>query len=114
GYVLENLHVTENGVGSIILREELLDHFGLGDEDTHQVDSLPGNIAGVLSCGIFVQQKDQTFRCCLRSKGPLINEIAREHDGGGHPLASGANAKDEEEIKEILKKVEKVTMNFKK
>ena len=114
GYVLENLHVSKNGVGSIILTEKILGRFGLEDEDTHQVVSLPGNIAGVLSWGIFVQQKDHTFRCRLRSKGPVINGIAKEHDGGGHPLASGANAKDEEEIKDILEKFEKATIDFKK
>ena len=114
GYVLENLQVSENGVGSIILTHEILNRFGLEDEDTHKVVSLPGSIAGVLSWGIFVQQEDNTFRCRLRSKGPIINEIAKEHDGGGHPLASGANAADEEEIKQILAKFEQATIEFKK
>lgn len=114
GYVLENLQVSENGVGSIILTHEILDRFGLEDEDTHKVVSLPGSIAGVLSWGIFVQQEDNTFRCRLRSKGPIINEIAKEHDGGGHPLASGANAADETEIKQILAEFEQATIEFKK
>lgn len=114
GYVLENLHVSKNGVGSIILTNEILNRFGLKDEDTHQVVSLPGSLAGVLNWGIFVQQEDNTFRCRLRSKGPIINEIAKEHHGGGHPLASGANAEDEEEIKEILEKFEKAAIEFKK
>ena len=29
-------------------------------------------------------------------------EIAKEHNGGGHPLASGANAKDSQEINDII------------
>lgn len=113
GYVLENLNVSENGVGSIILTQEILDRFEVEDEDTHKVVSLPGSISGVLSWGVFVQQKDNSFRCRLRSKGPIINEIAKEHDGGGHPLASGANAADEEEIKKILAKFEEATIAFK-
>ena len=28
----------------------------------------------------------------MRSKALVINEIAKRHDGGGHPLASGANS----------------------
>lgn len=114
GYVLENLNVSENGVGSIVLTHEILDKFGVEDEDTHKVVSLPGNIEGVLSWGVFVQQDDNTFRCRLRSKGPVINEIAKEHDGGGHPLASGANAADEDEIKEILEKFEEAVIAFQK
>ncbi len=113
GYVLENLKVSENGVASIILTQELLDRFDLKDGDTHQIVSLPGSIAGVLTWGIFVQQKDGSYRCRLRSKGPIINEIAKEHDGGGHPLASGANAQDLDEIKDILAKFEKIAINFK-
>lgn len=114
GYVLENLRVSENGVASIILTQEILDRFDLKDGDTHQVVSLPGSIAGVLNWGIFVQQKDNSFRCRLRSKGPIINEIAKEHNGGGHPLASGADAKDLAEIEEILEKFEQAAIDFKK
>lgn len=114
GYVLENLKVSENGVGSIILTEEILQKFGLTDEDTHQVISLPGSISGVLNWGIFVQQEDGEFRCRLRSKGPVINGIAREHGGGGHPLASGADAKDLAEIEEILAKFEQAAIEYKK
>lgn len=112
GYVLENLEVSENGVAHIILTQEILDRFDLKDEDTHQIVSLPGSIAGVLNWGIFVQQEDGTYRCRLRSKGPVINEIAKEHDGGGHPLASGANAKDVDEIHVILEKFEQAAIDF--
>ena len=111
-YVLEHLNISKNGVASIILNDELLEEFGLTDEDTHQVVSVPGTIQGVLNWGIFVQQENGTFRCRLRSKGPIINEIAKEHRGGGHPLASGANAKDLEEVEEILAKFEKAAIEF--
>lgn len=113
GYVLENLNV-ENGVASIILTQEILAKFGVEDEDTHKIVSLPGTIQGVLSWGVFVQQKDNSYRCRLRSKGPIINEIAKEHDGGGHPLASGANAADEDEIQEIIGKFKQAVADFQK
>jgi len=114
GYVLEHLSVSEQGVGHIILTQETLDQFGLTDDDTHQIVSLPGSIEGVLSWGVFVQQPDGTYRCRLRSNGPVINDIAKEHDGGGHPLASGANAEDKDEIEEILEKFEQAAIDFKK
>ena len=47
--------------------------------------------------GIFVEQADGHYRVRLRSKIHPINEIAKEHDGGGHPLASGANSYSLEE-----------------
>lgn len=113
GYVLENLNISEEGVASIILDQDTLDQFSLEEKDTHQVVSLPGTIAGVVNWGVFVQQADGTYRCRLRSKGPVINQIAHEHDGGGHPLASGANAKDLDEIETILEKFKKVAIAYK-
>ena len=64
--------------------------------------SLPGRIKNVSAWAIFVQQEDGHYRIRLRSKGPFINELAKHHDGGGHPLASGAKAKDETEIKQVI------------
>ena len=113
GYVLENIDVSENGTAHIILTQETLDRFDLIDEDTHQVVSLPGRIAGVVNWGIFVQQEDGGYRCRLRSKGPIINEIAKQHGGGGHPLASGANAKDLDEISVILEKFNEAAIEYK-
>lgn len=112
GYTLENLKVSENGVASIIFTSKLLAKFGLKDEQTHQIVPLPGSIAGVKVWGVFVQQENGKFRCRLRSKGPVINEIAKKHGGGGHPLASGANAKDLDEIEEILAEFEEITKNY--
>lgn len=113
GYVLENLIVEESGTAHIVLTQAILDRFNITDENTHKVVPLPGQIRGVLNWGIFVQQLDGGYRARLRSKGPIINEIAKEHGGGGHPLASGADAKDEEEIKEIVAKFEKAAIAFK-
>lgn len=112
-YLLENLEVSENGIASIVLTSDLLEEFSMADEDTHKIISLPGSIEGVLAWGIFVEQENGTFRCRLRSQGPIINEIAKEHDGGGHPLASGANAEDLKEVKEILEKFEEAAIDFK-
>ncbi len=114
GYVLENLTVEDSGTAHIILTQAILDRFELTDEHTHKVVPLPGQISGVLNWAVFVQQPDGTFRARLRSKGPIINEIAKEHGGGGHPLASGADAKDTEEIKVIIEKFEQAAKAFKK
>ncbi|WP_372924828.1 DHH family phosphoesterase [Marinilactibacillus piezotolerans] len=105
GYVLDQFSVSEEGVGHIIIDQSTLKEMGIEDKDTNGVVSLPGSIEGVKTWGIFVQQTDGHYRCRLRSKGPVINQIAKEHDGGGHPLASGANAADKEEIEAILNKM---------
>ena len=39
-----------------------------------------------------------------------INEIAKEHDGGGHPLASGANSYSLERKRNHLQKLKKLDL----
>ncbi|CRH17828.1 DHH family phosphoesterase [Carnobacterium maltaromaticum] len=112
GYVLQNIEVNELGVGRVILTKECLAEFGVADSETAAVVSLPGSIEGVLLWGIFVEQPEGYFRCRLRSKGPVINEIAKRHHGGGHPLASGANAKDLAEVAEIMSEFDEVAKNW--
>lgn len=112
GYVLQNIEVNELGVGRVILTKECLAEFGVADSETAAVVSLPGGIEGVLLWGIFVEQPEGYFRCRLRSKGPVINEIAKRHHGGGHPLASGANAKDLAEVAEIMSEFDEAAKNW--
>lgn len=112
GYVLQNIEVNELGVGRVILTKECLAEFGVADSETAAVVSLPGSIEGVLLWGIFVEQPEGYFRCRLRSKGPVINEIAKRHHGGGHPLASGANAKNLAEVAEIMSEFDEAAKNW--
>ncbi|MFO8069285.1 MAG: bifunctional oligoribonuclease/PAP phosphatase NrnA [Alkalibacterium sp.] len=105
GYALENFELSEDGLGHIILTQEILKTLGVEDSDTHPVVPFLGKIAGVKVWAVFVEQPEGTYRCRLRSKGPVINTIASNHGGGGHPLASGAHAKDMKEIEVILKEL---------
>jgi phosphoesterase RecJ-like protein len=73
------------------------------------VVSLPGRIRDVTAWAIFVEQEDGHYRVRLRSKGPAINELAKHHDGGGHELASGAKAKDQDEIKQVIAELDHLT-----
>lgn len=108
GYLYQNIQVDENGAGKVILSQELLSQYGIDDSETAAVVSLPGVIDEVLAWGIFVQQPEGYYRVRLRSKGPIINELAKKHHGGGHPLASGASAKDLAEVVEIYDEIKEI------
>ena len=64
-----------------------------------------GRIDCVESWAIFVEQPEGHYRVRLRSKSIVINEIAKRHDGGGHPLASGANSYSLDENDQILQEI---------
>lgn len=111
-YVYEHLTITDSGAGSVLLTDEVLNQFGLTEAGTSAVVSLPGRIKDVVAWAIYVQQEDGGFRVRLRSKGPVINELAKRHHGGGHPLASGARANDEAEMKQIMQELDELTTQF--
>ena len=106
GYVYENIEIDEIGAGKVILSQDLQQRFGVVDSETSAVVSLPGKIDEVMAWAIFVEQPEGYYRVRMRSKGPVINEIAKRHHGGGHPLASGANAKDLEEVALIYQEIQ--------
>ncbi|MDT9501793.1 DHH family phosphoesterase [Streptococcus mutans] len=109
-YVFENLEIDKNGAARIILNQKILKKFNLTDAETSAIVSSPGKIDTVQVWAIFVEQADGHYRVRLRSKSTVINEVAKRHAGGGHPLASGANsyslAENEDiyqELKNLLK-----------
>ncbi|MGX7196984.1 DHH family phosphoesterase [Enterococcus olivae] len=112
GYLFQNLEIDENGAARIILTSERMAEFGLKDSETAGIVSVPGVIEDVLAWAIFVQQPEGYYRVRLRSKGPVINELAKQHHGGGHPLASGANAKDLAEVEEIYDQIKRLCKEF--
>ncbi|KRK47178.1 bifunctional oligoribonuclease/PAP phosphatase NrnA [Secundilactobacillus kimchicus] len=112
-YVYENLTVLESGAAYLKLTDELLEPFGLKDESTSSIVPLPGRLGEVVAWAIFVESKDHTFRIRLRSKGPEINELAKRHGGGGHPLASGAVAHDDTEIKQVIEELDNLVQRSK-
>lgn len=112
GYVYQNLEVDADGAGKVLISHEMLTEYGIVDSETAAVVPLPGTIDEVLAWGLFVQQPEGYYRVRLRSKGPVINEIAKRHHGGGHPLASGANARDLDEVREIYAEIQQACQKF--
>lgn len=112
GYVFEHIQIDKKGAGKVILSLETQQKFGVVDSETSAVVSIPGKIEDILAWAIFVEQPEGFYRVRLRSKGPVINEIAKRHHGGGHPLASGANAANLAEVKEIYQEIQKAVHDF--
>ena len=111
GYIYDHLEVDENGAARVILSQEILKQFNVTDAETAAIVGVPGRIESVSLWGIFVEQADGHYRVRLRSKIHPINEIAKEHDGGGHPLASGANSYSLEENEIIYQKLKNLLKN---
>lgn len=111
GYVLEHLEVNHSGAAQIVLNQELLQSLDITTSEVSLLVSLPGKIDTVASWMICTEQADGHYRVNLRSKQIPINQIAKQHDGGGHPLASGAWAYSTEEIEQIFQKLQTLLLS---
>ena len=114
GYVYENLEISPEGVARIFITQELMKNHGISDSETSAIVSAPGKIKEIQTWAIFVEQPDGHFRVRMRSKVAPINDIAKEHAGGGHPLASGANSYSAQENDDIFQELRNNLVAFKK
>lgn len=105
GFVFDNLEVDESGAARVILTQENMKKYEVTDAEISAIVGTPGKIDIVESWAIFVEQPDGHYRVRLRSKTAVINDIAKRHDGGGHPLASGANSYSLEENDQIYQEI---------
>jgi bifunctional oligoribonuclease and PAP phosphatase NrnA len=111
GYILQNFEMQKNGVASVLLTKKLLEEFGAEPPEASLLVGTLGNVKGIKAWVFFIEEKDQ-IRVRLRSKGPIINGVARKFNGGGHPLASGASIYSWDEVDNVLKELNEVCENY--
>ncbi|MBO1514232.1 DHH family phosphoesterase [Metabacillus bambusae] len=111
GYVLQNFTLTSSGAASMNISKDILTEYEVTPSEASQLVGILGNIEGVISWVFFVEEENQ-IRVRLRSKGPVINELARKYNGGGHPLASGASIYSWEEAVQVLKDLEELCQDY--
>ncbi|RLQ97953.1 DHH family phosphoesterase [Falsibacillus albus] len=109
GFIMQNFELMPSGAGVLILKKDLLQRFNVTPSAASQLVSSLGNVKGIKAWCFFIEEEDQ-IRVRLRSKGPVINEIAKKYNGGGHPLAAGASVHSWEEVEDVTKDLEAVCM----
>lgn len=110
--VFDLMHVDPSGAAYITVSQKQMDDLGINFEQAKAVVGGPGRVKEIKAWVSFTQKQDGTYRVSYRSKGPVINELAKKHHGGGHALASGAEAKDEAEMKQIFDELVAVTKEY--
>ncbi|MGF9979241.1 bifunctional oligoribonuclease/PAP phosphatase NrnA [Viridibacillus arvi] len=111
GYIFQNFVMDDNGAAYIKLTIEVLEQFSVSASDTSLLVGSLGNVKGIKAWVIFVEEADQ-IRVRLRSKGPIINTLAKQYNGGGHPMASGATIYKWEESKEVISKLKELCAKY--
>lgn len=113
GYIANNFTITENGLAYILLTDDILTEFNVDAATAGNMVNNFNYIEEVITWAVFsVDKVNQTIRGSLRSRGPIINGIAASFGGGGHDYASGVRLKDENEVSEIVKKLDEACQEY--
>lgn len=107
GYILQNFEMRPSGVAKVVLSKEILSKFEVVPTEASLLVGTLGNVKGIKAWVFFIEENDQ-IRVRLRSKGPVINGIARNYNGGGHPLAAGASIYHWDEAEKVMKELDDV------
>ena len=114
GYIASNLNITENGFASIIIDDETLKKYNV-DSSTPSNMINDFNYIKEIKVWTFVtyDEKNNLYKVNIRSKGPVINEIASKYNGGGHKFASGVRTSNKEDIDNLFKDLDLECKKFK-
>ena len=113
GYMSQNYQITENKVGYLIIHDETLKEFNVDAATPGNMINSFNHINEMLVWVTATEDKDLgSYRISIRSRGPIINEVAANHGGGGHMFASGTRLKTEDEIMKLIKDLNEVSKNY--
>ncbi|WP_110927367.1 DHH family phosphoesterase [Bacillus massiliglaciei] len=108
GYVLQHFEVLPKGTAKMIITKQILEQFQATASEASQLVGTLGSIKNVDRWVFFIEEESE-IRVRFRSKGPVINTIARKYNGGGHPLAAGASIYNWEDADRILEDMENLS-----
>lgn len=113
-YIALNMIITENNFGYIKLNKKIIDEFGV---DSSSASNMINNFNYIkeLYCWAFssFDEKNEIYKINIRSRGPIINDVAQKYNGGGHIFASGARIKEENEVDMLFKELDERTAQYK-
>ncbi|MDD4644323.1 MAG: bifunctional oligoribonuclease/PAP phosphatase NrnA [Bacilli bacterium] len=114
GFIAQNMVVTDNGVGYIKLTDEIIKEHNVDAASAGNMVNNFNYIDGVLVWLMISEDvKQNLIRINIRSRGPIINTVAEEYNGGGHKFASGVRVPSYEETYEIIEKLDKLCKEYK-
>lgn len=114
GYISENLKLTLNGVGHLLITEDKMHEYNIDVATAGNMINNFNYIDEILVWVLFsIDSINNNIRVSIRSRGPVINTVAQSFGGGGHAYASGIKVKTYEETEAIVEALDKVCKEYK-
>lgn len=113
GYIANNLTVTENGLAYIKITDDILKEY---DVDAATAGNMINNFNYIDEVVVWVMMSEDKInnyvRTSIRSRGPIINEVASHFNGGGHIYASGCRFKNLDEADALILELDELCKNY--
>jgi len=114
GYIANNMTITENGLAYITITEDILKEYNVDAATAGNMINNFNYIEEVLVWAIFsIDVNNDIIRGSIRSRGPIINELASHFGGGGHIFASGVRLKEEVDKESFIKELDLACQAYK-
>ncbi len=112
-YITNNMVIDEHKLGYIKINDYILKEYNV---DTSTPSNLINgyNFIDELLVWIFITEdvKNNQYKISIRSRGPVINEIASHYNGGGHKFACGARLTTMEEVDNLIADLQKACIEY--
>ena len=113
-YIALNMVITENNFGYIKLDKKIPHEYNV---DSSAASNMVNNFNFIkeLYCWAFssYDEKHDIYKINIRSRGPVINTVAQNYNGGGHMYASGARIHNEEDVDKLFNDLDIATKIYK-
>ena len=113
GYIYQNLVVTENKLAYIKLTDEVMKKYEVDSAAAGNMINELKFVDGILAWAFFSEDvKTGIIKANIRSRGPVINDVAMKYGGGGHIYASGARLKSWEDADNLIKELDECLKKY--
>lgn len=114
GYIADHLLITENGFGYMKIDNEILKKYEMDAATAGNMVSEFNYIEDMYAWALFSEDvKNETIRGSIRSRGPVINDVASQFNGGGHIYASGVRLSTFEEVDALVEALDARCLAYK-
>lgn len=112
-YIVSNIEISENNFGYLHVTEDALKKYNV---ESSIVSNHANDLYFIkeLICWMYVvyDERNNIYKANIRSRGPVINEIAGKYNGGGHKYASGCRTANFKDIEKLAKDLDEACKKY--
>ena len=113
GYIYQNMTITDNGLAYIKITDDLMKEYKVDSASAGNMINELKFIDKIIAWVFFSEDtKSNLIRANIRSRGPVINELATIYGGGGHKYASGARLTSWKQVDNLIEDLDNLVKDY--